>query len=160
MQLAGDAPAGGTPEITVDGTGPSATPVRLLKSDPFDRWEEANVVRGIDRGTVTSSRTPGSATSRRPVPPPRRHPARLRLDIRITNRQNFALRDLTESDLRGLYDRLTEIGMAEPGAELAHDVVSCPGADTCTSLWRSHVASLHDGDALEDAGLAEVGGVV
>ena len=28
------------------------------------------------------------------------------LDIRITNRQNFALRDLTEADVRALYDRL------------------------------------------------------
>ena len=30
-----------------------------------------------------------------------------------------------------LYDRLDAIGMAEPGAELARDVVACPGADTC-----------------------------
>jgi len=55
----------------------------------------------------------------------------LQLDVRVTNRQNFALRDVAESDLRPLYDRLNEIGMAEPGAELARDVVACPGADTC-----------------------------
>ena len=32
---------------------------------------------------------------------------------------------------RALYERLDAIGMAEPGAELARDVVACPGADTC-----------------------------
>ena len=30
-----------------------------------------------------------------------------------------------------LHQRLAAIGMAEPGAELARDVVACPGADTC-----------------------------
>ena len=80
--------------------------------------------------------------------------------MRITNRQNFALRDLTEADLRGLYDRLAEIGMAEPGAELARDVVACPGADTCNlAVTQSRGLAAAIGDALEDAGLAEVPGV-
>ena len=51
--------------------------------------------------------------------------------MRITNRQNLAFRDLTAEQLPELYGRLEAIGMAEPGAELARDVVSCPGADTC-----------------------------
>ncbi len=161
VQLAGDAPAGGTPEVTVDGNGPSATPVRLLKSDPFERWEEANVVRGIDRGTVSSyayAKLGDITTDQfRRLADIQRDFA---LDIRITNRQNFAFRDLTEADFRGLYDRLSEIGMAEPGAELARDVVSCPGADTCNlAVTQSRGLASAIGDALEDAGLAEVGGV-
>ena len=82
------------------------------------------------------------------------------LDIRITNRQNFALRDLNEADVRPLYDRLNDIGMAEAGAELARDVVSCPGADTCNlAVTQSRGLAAAIGDALEDAGLAEVPGV-
>jgi sulfite reductase (ferredoxin) len=161
VQLAGDAPAGGTPQITVDGNGPSGTPVTLLKTDPFERWEEANVVRGIDRGTVSSyayARLGDITTEQfRRLADIQRDFA---LDIRITNRQNFALRDLTDSDLRGLYDRLSQIGMGEPGAELARDVVSCPGADTCNlAVTQSRGLASAIGDALEDAGLAEVGGV-
>jgi sulfite reductase beta subunit-like hemoprotein len=82
------------------------------------------------------------------------------LDVRLTNRQNFALRDLQEADLRALYDRLNEIGMAEPGAELARDVVSCPGADTCNlAVTQSRGLAAAIGDRLEEEGLAEVPGV-
>jgi sulfite reductase beta subunit-like hemoprotein len=82
------------------------------------------------------------------------------LDIRITNRQNFVLRDLTEADLRALFDRLDAIGMAEPGAELARDVVSCPGADTCNLAVTQSRGLANDIDrALEEAGLTDVGGV-
>jgi sulfite reductase beta subunit-like hemoprotein len=157
VQLAGDAPAGGTPQVSADG----GVPVRLLKSDPFERWEEANVVRGVARGTVSSYAYAklGDITTEqfRGLADIQRDFA---LDIRITNRQNFALRDLTEADLRGLYDRLTVIDMAQPGAELARDVVSCPGADTCNlAVTQSRGLASAIGDALEDAGLAEVGGV-
>jgi sulfite reductase beta subunit-like hemoprotein len=157
VQLAGDAPAGGTPQVNADG----GVPVRLLKTDPFERWEEANVVRGVARGTVSSYAYAklGDITTEqfRRLADIQRDFA---LDIRITNRQNFALRDLTEADLRGLYDRLAEIDMAEPGAELARDVVSCPGADTCNlAVTQSRGLASAIGDALEEAGLAEVGGV-
>jgi sulfite reductase (ferredoxin) len=82
------------------------------------------------------------------------------IDIRITNRQNLALRDLTEGDLRGLFDRLADIGMADPGAELARDVVACPGADTCNlAVTQSRGLADDIGRALEEAGLADVGGV-
>ena len=50
--------------------------------------------------------------------------------------------------------------MAEAGAELARDVVSCPGADTCNlAVTQSRGLAADIGDALEKAGLAEVGGV-
>ncbi len=59
-----------------------------------------------------------------------------------------------------LYERLTRIGMADPGAELARDVVACPGADTCNlAVTQSRGLAKAIGDALEDEGLAEVGGV-
>jgi sulfite reductase (ferredoxin) len=82
------------------------------------------------------------------------------LDIRVTNRQNLALRGLSAEQLPELYHRLDEIGMAEPGAELARDVVACPGADTCNlAVTQSRGLADDIGRALEEAGLAEVGGV-
>ena len=50
--------------------------------------------------------------------------------MRVTNCQNLVFRDLSQSQLPVLHQRLDAIGMAEPGAELARDVVACPGADT------------------------------
>jgi sulfite reductase beta subunit-like hemoprotein len=160
----GDAPAGG-------GTGPGpggaatapggAVPVELRGRDPYERWVEANVVRGTARPTISAFAYArlGDVTSEqfRALADIQRD---LGLDVRITNRQNFVLRDVREADLRALHDRLAAIGMAEPGAELARDVVSCPGADTCNlAVTQSRGLASAIGDALEEAGLAEVGGV-
>ncbi|HTL87190.1 MAG TPA: nitrite/sulfite reductase [Acidimicrobiia bacterium] len=155
----GDAPAGGSPTATKVGS--DLAPVKLLSSDPYERWVEANVVRGIDRGTisamaysrigdVTVAQFRGLADIQRDF----------NLDVRMTNRQNFALRDVQEADLRALYDRLSDIDMAQPGAELARDVVSCPGADTCNlAVTQSRGLAAAIGDRLEEEGLAEVPGV-
>ena len=84
----------------------------------------------------------------------------LDVEIRITNRQNFVLRGLTEDQLAPLFERLTALDMAAAGAELARDVVACPGADTCNlAVTQSRGLASDIDQALEDAGLAEVGGV-
>jgi sulfite reductase (ferredoxin) len=155
----GDAPAGAGDAPTL--VGQAFAPVKLLSSDPFERWVEANVVRGVARGTISAmaySRLGDiTADQFRALADIQRD---FGLDVRITNRQNLALRELQEADLRPLYDRLNDIGMAEPGAELARDVVACPGADTCNlAVTQSRGLAAAVGDALEDAGLAEVGGV-
>lgn len=164
---------GGVPERVVDngddpaGTGgnlenvPGMTPVTISSSDPFRRWEQANVVRGRANGTVSAyayARLGDITTDQfNQLAELQRD---LGLDIRITNRQNFALRDLTEDDLTTLHARLTEMQMAEPGAELARDVVSCPGADTCNlAVTQSRGLADDIGTALDDAGLSDVGGV-
>jgi sulfite reductase beta subunit-like hemoprotein len=55
---------------------------------------------------------------------------------------------------------LQVIGMAEPGAELARDVVACPGADTCNlAVTQSRGLAKAIGDMLEEEGLADVGGL-
>jgi sulfite reductase (ferredoxin) len=155
----GDAPAGGesiVPTGTIVGV-----PVKLTSNDPYSRWQEANVVRGVAKGTISvmAYARLGDITTQqwRDLADIQRD---FNLDVRVTNRQNFALRDVTEADLRGVYDRLVETGMAEPGAELARDVVACPGADTCTlAVTQSRGLAAAIGDALEAAGLAEVPGV-
>jgi sulfite reductase beta subunit-like hemoprotein len=155
----GDAPAGAGLGPVVNA--PGAVPVKLSSSDPYGRWAEANVVRGVANGTVSAyaSCALGDITTEQfyALADIQRD---FHADVRITNRQNFVFRDLTEGDLQGLYDRLTEIGMATPGAELARDVVACPGADTCNlAVTQSRGLADAIGGALDDAGLAEVGGV-
>ncbi|MFM7061897.1 MAG: nitrite/sulfite reductase, partial [Actinomycetes bacterium] len=156
---AGDAPAGaGTGPVTAMGQG---VPVALTGTSGYDRWVEANVVRGRANGTVsalawsrlgdvTSDQFRGLAALARD----------LQLEVRITNRQNFVLRGLSEEQLREVHTRLDVLGMAQPGAELVRDVVACPGADTCNlAVTQSRGLAAAIGDALEAAGLAEVDGV-
>ncbi|HEV3354412.1 MAG TPA: nitrite/sulfite reductase [Acidimicrobiales bacterium] len=156
----GDEPAGvaTTVEPTAMGWG---TQVNFIHRDPYGRWEDANVVRGVAKGTVSAYAYArlGDVTSDqfRALASIQRE---LRAEVRVTNRQNVVFRGLTEEQLPTLYARLDAIGMAQPGAELARDVVSCPGADTCNlAVTQSRGLAGAIGTALEDAGLAEVGGI-
>lgn len=156
----GDAPAG-------IGTGATPTPVgtpvtmRLGPGSSFQRWETANVVVGVAKGTVsayafcrlgdiTSDQFRALAAIQREFD----------LEVRVTNRQNVVFRGLEPDQLAPLHARLAALGMAEPGAELARDVVSCPGADTCNlAVTQSRGLADAIGAALEGAGLADIGGV-
>jgi sulfite reductase beta subunit-like hemoprotein len=160
VQEVGDAPAGVS--TAIDPT-PVGTPVslRLPERDPYTKWETANVVRGVAKGTVsayayarlgdvTSEQFRGLAAIQRDF----------EAEVRVTNRQNVVFRGLREDQLRDLYARLDALGMAEAGAELARDVVTCPGADTCNlAVTQSRGLGSAIGEALEEAGLAEVGGI-
>jgi sulfite reductase beta subunit-like hemoprotein len=156
----GDAPAGVAAHVSPTAVGTPVT-LRLGPGDPYKRWESANVVIGVAKGTVsalayarlgdvTSAQFRGLAAVQR----------ELGATVRVTNRQNLVFRDLKADQLPELYRRLEMIGMAEPGAELARDVVSCPGADTCNlAVTQSRGLADEIGKALEGAGLADVGGV-
>jgi sulfite reductase beta subunit-like hemoprotein len=165
VQERGDAPAGmGTSTATV--IGPKAQPVELKGLDPFHSWELANVVRGRANGTVsayahcrlgdiTADQLRGIAAIQREFDPDGRV-----LELRVTNRQNLVLRGLRDDQLRDLHARLVALGMATPGAELARDVVACPGADTCNlAVTQSRGLAADIDRALDEAGLAEVPGV-
>ncbi len=158
VQERGDAPAG-TGEGPVTNVGQA--PVEFLGLTQYERWEHANVVRGRANGTVSAYAYArlGDITSDqfRELAEMQRE---FGFEVRVTNRQNFALRGLREDQLADLHARLAAIGMAEPGAELARDVVACPGADTCNlAVTQSRGLADDIGKALEDAGLADVGGV-
>jgi sulfite reductase beta subunit-like hemoprotein len=156
----GDAPAGVNTAVAPTAMG-QGTPVKLMRMDAYGRWDDANVVRGVAKGTVsayafcrlgdvTSDQFRGLAAIQRD----------LNASVRVTNRQNVVFRDLTEDELPTLFSRLDALGMAEPGAELARDVVACPGADTCNlAVTQSRGLADAIGAALESAGLADVGGV-
>jgi sulfite reductase beta subunit-like hemoprotein len=156
----GDDPAGGASSGVPTPIG-QGTPVSITSSDPFTRWLEANVVRGVARGTVSAVAWAklGDITSAqfRALAALQRE---LGLEARFSNRQNLFFRGLSESQLPTLFERLDAVGMAQPGAELARDVVACPGADTCNlAVTQSRGLADAIGTELEAAGLAEVGGV-
>jgi sulfite reductase (ferredoxin) len=163
VEKAGDAPAGKAGVATPMGQGVQVAIRAPGSSDEarYERWDQANVVRGEAKGTVsaiaysrlgdvTSAQFRGLAAIQR----------ELGLEVRITNRQNFAFRGLREEQLATLFQRLDALGMAEPGAELARDVVACPGADTCNlAVTQSRGLADAIGVALDEAGLADVSGV-
>jgi sulfite reductase (ferredoxin) len=160
VQAAGDAPAGVSSTVSPTPMG-WGTNVVLTRRDPYGRWDDANVIRGNAKGTVSAIAYArlGDVTAEqfRGVAAIQRD---LDLEVRVTNRQNFAFRGLTEEQLPELFGRLQALGMAEPGAELARDVVACPGADTCNlAVTQSRGLADSIGAELEAAGLADVGGV-
>jgi sulfite reductase (ferredoxin) len=160
VAAAGDEPAGVSSVVSPTPMG-WGTNVVLRRSDSYGRWEDANVVRGNAKetvsayayarlGDVTSDQFRGLAAIQRD----------LGLEVRVTNRQNVVFRGLSEEQLADLHRRLDALGMAEPGAELARDVVSCPGADTCNlAVTQSRGLADAIGKELEESGLADVGGV-
>ena len=158
--LDGDEPAGiGDPAVVTQiGQG---IPVSIGGPSPYDRWYQANVVRGIASGQVSAyawaSLGDITADQFRTIADIQRE---FGADIRLTNRQNLIIRGLDESELPRLYERLLAIEMAEPGAELVRDVVACPGADTCNlAVTQSRGLAKAIGDALDAEGLGEIGGL-
>ena len=157
---AGDAAAGRVEsgEITAVGQGVAVT---IRSSDPYERWVETSVIRGTGNGTVSAVAYAAlgdiTAAQFRSLASIQRE---LGADVRLSNRQNVVFRNLTDAQLPTLYARLVEIEMARPGAELARDVVACPGADTCNiAVTQSRGLAKAIGDRLEEEGLAEVGGI-
>ena len=160
VRHAGDAPAGRITEGEVSQVGQS-TLINFTSSDPFRRWENASVIRGAANGTVSAIAYAPlgdiTASQFRALANIQRH---FKSDVRLSNRQNVVFRSLQPSQMRELYDMLEAIGMAQPGAELARDVVACPGADTCNiAVTQSRGLAKAIGEKLEEEGLAEVGGV-
>jgi sulfite reductase beta subunit-like hemoprotein len=156
----GDEPAGVSTQIAPTPMG-WGTDVVFAANDAYGRWEDANVVRGNAKGTVSAYAYArlGDVTAEqfRALAAMQRE---LDLELRVTNRQNVVFRGLAEEQLPTLHQRLEAIGMARPGAELSRDVVSCPGADTCNlAVTQSRGLADDIGQALEAAGLAEVGSV-
>ncbi len=158
----GDEPAGASNTTPLTPMGQDVgTNVVLRSTDRYGRWDEANVVRGAAKGTVSAmayARLGDITTAQfRAIANIQRQ---LGCEVRVTNRQNFVFRGLPEDQLTALYTKLDAIGMALPGAELARDVVSCPGADTCNlAVTQSRGLADEIGKELEEAGLADVGGV-
>jgi sulfite reductase beta subunit-like hemoprotein len=156
----GDAPAGRSETTAATPVG-HGVPVTLRRRGSYDRWEDANVVRGVAKETVSAYAYArlGDVTVEqfRALAAIQR---RFDADVRVTNRQNLVFRNLVEEQLPDLFADLEAIGMAEPGAELVRDVVACPGADTCNlAVTQSRGLADEIGRQLEEAGLGDTPGL-
>ncbi|MGI9622491.1 MAG: nitrite/sulfite reductase, partial [Acidimicrobiales bacterium] len=156
----GDEPAGTAGDIAPTQIG-QGTPVSLGPGAPYDRWLQANVVRGAANGTLSAyaSADLGDITGDqfRALASLQRD---LAADVRLTNRQNLVFRGLADADLPNLHRGLEAISMASPGAETVRDVVACPGADTCNlAVTQSRGLARAITERLEEEGLDGVGGL-
>jgi sulfite reductase (ferredoxin) len=99
----------------------------------FARWRESNVIPQRQPGYVMALITLplGDLTSEQ---------ARALADVarqftgdtlRATADQNLLLRWVSEADLVAVYQALTAIHLALPGAGTISDIAACPGTDTC-----------------------------
>ncbi|MFD2162038.1 nitrite reductase [Paradesertivirga mongoliensis] len=52
-------------------------------------------------------------------------------DVRLTQNQGMRIRFIKEENLPYVFEKLNELGLANPGFESVADVTSCPGTDTC-----------------------------
>lgn len=52
-------------------------------------------------------------------------------DIRITQNQGLLLKFVRKESLPVLFNRLEQLGLADPGFDSVADVTTCPGTDTC-----------------------------
>src|SRR5579862_983245 len=112
-------------------------PQQVPQADPipgFEQWRRTNVV---------AQKQPGYFAAFVTVPTGDLYPEALHglADIsrrhnggfvRTTITQNVVLRWLREEQLSALHRDLFEIGLAEAGARTLTDVVSCPGATSCS----------------------------
>lgn len=99
----------------------------------FNRFLESNVRPQRQRGfsTVEVKVTRGDLT-----PEQFRGLARIMREYtggcaRTTVQQNLVLRWVRDEAIYEVWQRLSELGLGDPGAEEITDVVSCPGTDSC-----------------------------
>ncbi|WP_011583299.1 MULTISPECIES: nitrite/sulfite reductase [Chelativorans] len=52
-------------------------------------------------------------------------------EIRVSHEQNLVLPHVARADLKAVYDRLVEIGLATANVGLVTDIIACPGLDYC-----------------------------
>ncbi|MSQ12221.1 MAG: nitrite/sulfite reductase [Dehalococcoidia bacterium] len=120
---------------------PAALPVRTPVADPgndaaFTEWKQSNVVPQkqpgygvatirIRMGNLTGDQFFGLAKIARDF-------VGEGPSLRITQRQNLAVRWVRNEHQYGLYQALKALDLAESGANGLVDVVSCPGTESCS----------------------------
>ena len=118
--------------------GDEAVRVARLDSRGFSDWVARNVFthRHPDYACVTISlkgigEVPGDATHEQ-MDAIADLAEELAFDeIRVSHEQNLVLPHVARADLKAVYDRLGEIGLATANAGLVTDIISCPGLDYC-----------------------------
>ncbi len=71
--------------------------------------------------------------------------------ITSTHTQNLVLPDVESTQLETVWEKLSALGLAEPNANLASDIIACPGLDYCNlANARSIPVAQRISDAIDD----------
>ncbi|KAF0113013.1 MAG: sulfite reductase (NADPH) hemoprotein beta-component [Rhodospirillaceae bacterium] len=124
-----------------------ALPYRPRKDSPVDtterdlafwRWVAANVAphQSADRAIVTLplksiDQGPGDITAEKMETVADLADRYSHAEMRISHHQNIVLPHVRWTELPRLWETLERLGLAEPIAGLAPDIVACPGMDYC-----------------------------
>src|SRR5262245_45168390 len=114
--------------ISINGSGNGDK-----QESPFELWKRTNVVRQKQEGYATAAIKlfMGDLTSNQMLFVADLADRYSNGNIRTTINQNMVIRWIPETRLLGFYEDLLSQNLADPGAELAEDIVACPGTDTC-----------------------------
>ncbi|MGC4024711.1 MAG: nitrite/sulfite reductase [Mesorhizobium sp.] len=126
------------PELAARPEGDEAIKLARLNSRDFSEWLDQNVIthRHPDYAAVTISlkgigETPGDASDSQ-MDAVADIAERYAFDeIRVSHEQNLILPHVARADLRAIFDRLVEIGLATANSNLITDIIACPGLDYC-----------------------------
>src|SRR5215831_10375029 len=114
--------------LSTNGSGNGDKP-----ESPFELWKRTNVVRQKQEGYSTAAIKlfMGDLTSDQMLFVADLADRYSNGNIRTTINQNMVIRWIPETRLQEFYEDLLSQNLADPGAELAEDIVACPGTDTC-----------------------------
>ncbi|MEX0344452.1 MAG: nitrite/sulfite reductase [Rhizobiaceae bacterium] len=106
--------------------------------EAFSAWVDRNVDehRNSDYAIVTISlkgigEAPGDATAEQMDAVAAITEEFAQDEVRVSHEQNLVLPHVAKADLKSVYDRLQEIGLATANAGFVTDIIACPGLDYC-----------------------------
>ena len=119
--------------------GDEAVRLARLDSKSFSDWLNQNVTthRHPDYAAVTVSlknigETPGDISDSQMEAVADIAETYAFDEARVSHEQNLVLPHVARADLKAVYDRLVEIGLATANIDLITDIIACPGLDYCT----------------------------
>ncbi len=126
------------PSLPARPEGDEAIKLARLDSRSFSEWLDQNVVthRNPDYAAVTISlkgigEVPGDASDSQMDAVADLAETYAFDEVRVSHEQNLILPHVARADLKAIYDRLAEIGLATANSDLISDIIACPGLDYC-----------------------------
>ncbi|MEQ8452306.1 MAG: nitrite/sulfite reductase [Nitratireductor sp.] len=126
------------PPLTPRPEGDDAVRLARLDSKDFTDWLGQNVTthKHADYAAVTISlkaigEAPGDATDQQMEAVAALAEQYGFDEIRVSHEQNLVLPHVARADLKAVYDRLVETGLATANSNLISDIIACPGLDYC-----------------------------
>ena len=126
------------PALPARPEGDEAIKLARLDSRSFSEWLDQNVVthRSPDYAAVTISlkgigEVPGDASDSQMDAVADLAETYAFDEVRVSHEQNLILPHVARADLKAVYDRLAEIGLATANSDLISDIIACPGLDYC-----------------------------